>query len=100
MEDYSIERSGIPNLDFTGELIGQSDGPNPRVKIYRTKSAKFIGVMGANQKFATAQPFDKPVDLINWFKNVYGISPEVEDSIEDAAKHDDAFKAAWNVHVD
>lgn len=102
MEDYSIERGGIANLDFTGELIGQSGGPNPRVKIYRTKDIKYIGELKADQKLAQAQPFDKPADVISWFKNLnYGaVSPEVQDAIEDATKHDEAFKAIWNEHVD
>jgi hypothetical protein len=102
MEDYSIERGGISNLDFTGELIGQSGGPNPRVKIYRTKDLKYIGELKADQKLAQAQHFDKPVDVINWFKTLnYGsVSPEVQDTIEDATKHDDGFKVIWNEHVD
>jgi hypothetical protein len=102
MEDYSIERAGIRNLDFTGELIGQSAGPTPRVKIYRTKAGKFVGEVNANQKMAAAQAFDKPADLIIWFKsqNAGTVSPEVQDAIEDATKHDEAFKAVWNEHVD
>ena len=103
MEDYSIERAGIPNLDFTGDLIGQSAGPAPTVKIYRTKALKYVGELRANQKFAQAQgDYDKPIDLINWFKTVnYGnLAPEVEDAIEDASKNDAGFKAAWNMYVD
>jgi hypothetical protein len=100
MEDYSIERAGIANLDFTGELIGQSTGPVPRIKIYRTKANKYVGETGANQKMAQAEPFDNPAVLINWFKSTTGITGEIQDAIEDAAKHDEAFKAAWNEHVD
>jgi hypothetical protein len=100
MEDFSIERAGISNLDFTGELIGQSAGPTPRIKIYHTKVGKFVGEMNANLKMAQAQHFDNPAGLINWFKNTAGITGEIQDAIEDAAKHDDAFKAAWNEHVD
>ena len=100
MEDYSIERAGIANLDFTGELVGQSSGQFPRIKIYRTKGLKFIGESKVNQKMSEAQHFDKATDVISWFKNRFTITPEIEDAIEDAAKHDDAFKAAWNEHVD
>jgi hypothetical protein len=100
MEDYSIERAGIPNLDFIGELIGQSGGPSPRIKIYCTKALKFIGQLRADQKITEAQHFDKPADLINWFKNTTNITSDVQDAIEDAAKHNDAFKAAWNEHID
>lgn len=103
MQDYSIERTGIPNLDFTGDLIGQNGGPVSTVKIYRTKANKYVGELRANQKFAQAQgDFNTPQDLINWFKTVnYGtaITADVQDAIEDATKHDDAFKAAWNVYV-
>jgi hypothetical protein len=100
MEDFSLERAGIANLDFTGDLIGQSTGPTPRIKIYRTKDNKFVGEMNANQKMAQAQHFDNPVALINWFRNLTGITADIQDAIEDAAKQDDAFKAAWNEHVD
>jgi len=102
MEDYSIERAGIANLDFTGELIGQSGGPSPKIRIYRTEALKFVGEWRADLKMAQAQHFDKPIDLINWFKilNGGGVNPDVQDAIEDAAKHDEAFKAAWNEHVD
>ena len=100
MESFSIERVGIPNLDFTGELIGQSGGPAPRVKIYRTQALKFIGQLNANQKISEAQHLDKAPDLINWFKNPYTIPPEAQEAIEDATNHDEVFKAAWNEHVD
>jgi len=102
MEDYSIERAGIANLDFTGELIGQSSGPIPKVKIYRTKALKFVGELKAEQKMAMAQHYDKPIDLITWFRSMNGgpVSTDVQDAIEDATKHDDAFKAAWNERVD
>jgi hypothetical protein len=100
MEDFSIERAGIANLDFTGELIGQSSGPTPRIKIYRTKDKKFIGEMNANQKMAQAQNFENPQALINWFRTLVGITADIQDAIEDAAKNDEAFKAAWNEHVD
>ena len=102
MEDFSIERAGVANLDFTGELIGQSGGPSPKIKIYRTKALKFVGESRADLKMAQAEHFDKPIDLINWFKslNGYTVSPDVQDAIEDATKNDDAFKAAWNEHVE
>jgi hypothetical protein len=100
MEDFSIERAGVANLDFTGELIGQSTGSTPRIKIYRTKAGKYVAEISTNQKMAQAGHFDNPVVLINWFKNTTGITGEIQDAIEDATKHDEAFKAAWNEHVD
>ncbi len=100
MENYSIERLGIPNLDFDGELIGQSTGATPRIKIYRTRGQKYVGQIDANQKFSNAQAFDKPDAVVAWFRNNCGITPEVEGAIEGAAGNDEGFKAAWNVHVD
>lgn len=100
MQDYSIERVGIPNLDFTGELIGQSGGPTPQVKIYRTKSLKFVGENRVNIKMAQAEHFENPAALITWFRNSTGITPVIQDAIEDATKNDEAFKSAWNDHVD
>jgi len=49
---------------------------------------------------AQAQHFDTAPIMINWFRGTSGITPEIEDAIEEAAKHDDGFKAAWNEHVD
>ena len=100
MEDFSIERAGVANLDFTGELIGQSAGPTPHIKIYRTKGGKYIGQTNAHQKMAQAQHFDTAPIMINWFRSTTGISAEIEDAIEEAAKHEDGFKAWLNEHVD
>jgi hypothetical protein len=102
MQDYSIERQGISNLDFTGEIIGQSSDPNPAIKIYRTAAQKFIGQWGANLKMSQAQHFDNPTLLINWFRQINGgsLRTDAQDAIEMAASKDDAFKAAWNEHVE
>jgi hypothetical protein len=51
MEDFSIERAGVANLDFTGELIGQSAGPTLLIKIYRSKAGKHVGETNANLKW-------------------------------------------------
>jgi hypothetical protein len=101
MQDYSIERLGIPNLDFTGELIGQSYGQIPKIKIYKTNGGKFVGQQEANQQLSRAEHFDSAPLLIDWFKATDGcITPEVESAIEDAANHDNSFRTAWNVRVD
>ncbi len=101
MQDFSIERSGVPNLDFTGELIGQNYSSNPTIKIYKTKAGKFVGQQDANLKLSRAEYFETAPLLINWFKIPHGvISPDAELAIEDAANRDDSFKTAWNVHVD
>ena len=102
MEHYTIERTGIPNLDFDGEIIGTSGGTSPRVKIYRTKGLQYVAQLDANLKFSKAQHFDKPDGVIAYFRNMASPSPlpqDCEDAIEDAATHDDGFKAAWNEHV-
>jgi len=102
MENHNIERAGVANLDFTGDLIGQSGGPNPGIKIYRTKALKFVGECRADLNMAQAQHFDEPRVLINWCKwlNSGAVSPEAQAAIEDAAKNDESFKAVWNEHVD
>ena len=102
MQDYSIERQGIANLDFTGEIIGQSNDPNHVIRIYRTAAKKFIGQWGANLKMSEAQHFDNPTLLITWFKNFNAgaLRSDAQDAIEQAASNDDAFKTAWNEHVD
>jgi len=100
MQNITIERQGIRNLDFTGEIIGQSGGAAPRIKIYRTAGREYVGQYNASVKFSEAQAFATPELVINYFRNTVGLTAEVEDAIEDAAGHDEAFKAAWNEHVD
>jgi hypothetical protein len=102
MDHYTIERTGIPNLDFEGEIIGSSGGTNPHVKIYRTKGLQYVAQINANMKFSQAQHFDKRDGVISYFRNVAAPSPlpqDYEDAIEDAAVRDDGFKALWNEHV-
>lgn len=99
MERYTIERTGIPNLDFDGEIIGTSGGASPRVKIYRTKGLQYVAQIDANLKFSKAQHFDKPDGVISYFRNVAGLTQDCEDAIEDATTHDDGFRAAWSEHV-
>ena len=102
MQEYTIERQGIANLDFAGEIIGQSSDTNPAIKIYRTEAKKFVGQWGANLKMSQAQHFDNPTLLINWFRQINGgsLRPDAQDAIEMAASKDDAFRAAWNERVD
>jgi hypothetical protein len=101
-QEYSIERVGIKNLDFTGTIIGSSSGPVPLLKIYRTKAGKYIGAMRADAERSKAMPFDKPEDLITWLKGEVGspINQVTQEAVEEAAKNDNIFKAAWNEHVD
>jgi len=101
-QEYSIERDGIPNLDFTGNLIGSSGGPAPQFRIYRTKAGKYIGEMRVDAKRSNTSHVDKPSDLIAWLRTEVGgpITPAAQDAVEEAAKSDDAFRAAWNEHVD
>lgn len=105
MQDFSLERNGIPNLDFTGDLIGQGSqmqsGP-VTVKIYRTKEGHYIGQLNANLKLSIADgPFVTPNDAIAWFKsrNYGGLTPDVQAAIENATQNDDGFKNAWNTYV-
>lgn len=100
-QEYSIERVGIKNLDFTGTLIGSSSGPAPLLKIYRTKAGKFIGASRADAERSNAKPFDKPDDLITWLKTEVGspINQAAQEAVEEATKNDNVFKAAWNEHV-
>ena len=101
-QEYSIERVGIPNLDFTGTIIGSSSDPAPMLKIYRTKAGKFIGALRVDAERSNARPFDKPGDLIIWLKGEVGspINQVAQEAVEEAAKNDNDFKAAWNEHVD
>jgi hypothetical protein len=104
MQDFSIERNGIPNLDFTGDLIGQgsqTQGYPPTAKIYRTKEGHYIGQLNASLKLSTADgPFNTPNEVIEWFKRLSGyLTPDVQAAIENATQIDDGFKKAWNDYV-
>lgn len=100
MQSFTIERQGIPNLDFTGELIGQNNYNPSTVKIYRTQAKKYIGQLRANQALSIADGgFDTPQQLFAWFIRNGGfadITPEIQAAIEDATTKDDGIKAAWN----
>ena len=58
--------------------------------------------MKLDAKRSKVTPFDKPSDLILWLRNEVGspITPAAQDAVEEAAKSDDAFRAALNEHVD
>jgi hypothetical protein len=45
MAEIKIERAGMKDLVFEGDVIGKSPKDNPEVKIYRTKGGKFVGAM-------------------------------------------------------
>jgi hypothetical protein len=101
MQDYSIERVGMSDLVFTGDLIGQGNGDKPRVKIYRTKTGKFIGELREDAQRSDANHFDKPADLVNWLRGrLAGIPLDVQVAIESAAKLDDSFKNYWTERVE
>ena len=101
MQDFTIERVGQPNLDFTGEMIGQSSGVNPKIKIYRTKAGHYVGEIAKDSKRSDANCFDKPDLVVNWFRTlVGGISVDVQAAIEAATTKDEGFKKLWNQHVD
>jgi|SRR5580704_218280 hypothetical protein len=101
MQDYTIERVGRPDLDFTGELIGQSSAANARLKIYRTKGGEFIAEVRVDPQRSEANPFSKPADLVAWVRNDLGvITEEAQAAIEQAAKNDAAFETYWTEHVE
>ncbi len=101
MQDYNIERIGLPNLLFTGDLIGQSGGGDPQIRIFRTKAAKFIGELVHPSNRNEADHFDKPADLVNWLKRkLSAITPAAQAAIEDAVKHDEAFQSYWTEKVE
>jgi len=101
MQDFTIERVGLPNLDFTGELIGQSPDVNPRIKIYRTKVGHYVGEIPKDSKRSEAGYFEKPDLVVNWFRTLVGsINFDVQAAIEAATTKDEEFKKAWNQHVE
>lgn len=101
MQDFSIVRVGKSDLVFNGELIGQSGGAKPRVKIYRTKAAKYIGEISVDAQRSDADHFDKPTDLVGWLsKHLNSITIEAQTAIEAAAKQDETFKAFWTEKVE
>ena len=101
MQNYSIERVGKPDLAFEGELIGQSPGPKPEIRIYRTKAGQFIGQVAIDSIRSKADHFAKPADLIAWIKApTNSISLEAQGAIEAAAKTDESIKAFWTERVE
>ncbi|HZQ20450.1 MAG TPA: hypothetical protein VFA90_17280 [Terriglobales bacterium] len=101
MQTYKIERVGIADLEFDGDVIGQSAGAKPQVRIYRTNTSHYILTIAADAERARAQRFDKPIDLVNWLKAQLGsITIDAQSAIEAAAKNDDTFKTYWTERVE
>jgi hypothetical protein len=101
MDDFTIERLGKSDLTFTGELIGQSNGPNPLLKIYRTKAAKFVGELRKEPHRSEANHFDKPGDLVAWVQSrLNGIPEDAQAAIEKARAADKEFGTFWTEHVE
>jgi hypothetical protein len=101
MQDFTIERVGQSDLVFNGDMIGQSGGPRPMLKIYRTKGGKFIAQVSRDAERSVAEPFDQPSLLVSWLRSLLcGISEEAQVAIEGAAKNDDAFRKFWTDRVE
>jgi hypothetical protein len=101
MQEFTIERVGLPNLDFSGEVIGQSDGPNPQIKIYRTKAGHYVAAFQRDSKRSDAVHYDQPEPVVNWLKTLSGsITPAAQSAIESAAEHDEGFKKLWNERIE
>ena len=100
MQDFSIVRLGKPDLVFTGDLIGKSTAAKPRCQIYRTKGGKYIGQLAIDALRSEAEPFDKPAELVNWFKSKIGLLIDVQEAIEASARQDQTFKDFWTEKVD
>ncbi len=101
MPDITIERVGKADLTFSGELIGQSNGQSPVLKIYRTKAGKFVGELRKDAHRADAEHFEKPGDLVNWVRARLGaVSEDAQVAIEKARESDEQFKAFWTEHIE
>ena len=102
MEQFTIERVGLPNFDFTGELIGADGQMNPNIRIYRTQGGQYVGAIRVDARRSNAGHFATPDLLIKWFKDNAGgqVVPDVQIAIEAAATKDEGFKKAWNEHIE
>jgi hypothetical protein len=102
MQDFTIEQVGLPDLDFTGDLIGANADVNPRIRIYRTKGGQYVGAVTVDPKRSNTGHFQTPDLLVNWFKDMFNgsITPDCQTAIEAAATKDDGFKKAWNEHIE
>ena len=99
MQDYSIEQVDQPDLVFTGDVIGQSTGQTPMLRIFRTKGGKFIAAILSDRTRSQTATFDKPGDLVAWLERTITMTAELQLAIENAAKNDDTFKAFWTQRV-
>ena len=100
MQDYSIEQVEKPDLVFTGDVIGQSAGQTPALRIFRTKGGKFIAALLSDRTRSQTGTFDKPGDLVAWLERITSITAELQLAIENAAKNDEMFKAFWTQRVE
>ena len=57
MQNFAIERVGQADLVFNGDLIGQSPGQIPLLRIYRTEAGKFIARVSRDPERSIASAF-------------------------------------------
>ena len=113
MEKHTIKRTGLPPIVFTGEQITSASnqyGPNGHrnrwyeIEIYRTKGGRYVASVNYYTQWQgesddlTADSFDSAGEVIDWLrlKCTDGLLDEVEQkTVEEAAKNDPAFAAAW-----
>lgn len=112
MKKLIIKRDGIPPISFTGKLIGTSSGYTQThrravITIHRTKGGKFIAVISCktrqyDERYGTeAASFATAAGVIDWLKQDNDmLNPLSQEAVEEAAKVDPEFAAAWVEEVE
>ncbi len=118
MEKHTINRDGLPPIAFTGEQIASANNAMGRnghanrwfaVRIYRTKGGRYVASFGSFTQWqgesdhCTAASFDTAAEVIEWLrlKDDDGLLGAIsQKAVEEAAKADPGFAAAWVEEVD
>jgi hypothetical protein len=112
-EQMTVNRDGLPPISFRGEQIGSGSSREndstcwQEVAIYRTRAGKYVVQVShitcwqGEASRNTARSFTSAAEAVTWLRNPDAmLSAAAQSAVEDAAKSDDAFAAAWVEEVD
>lgn len=118
MEQVTVTRDGQPPIRFTGEELANASnyshqGPNQNrwtvVTIWKTKGGKYVARVvrrtqwqGESDRYS-ATSAATPEEIIKWLQgddDATSLGSVSQEAVEDAAKQDPAFAAAWVEEVE
>jgi len=108
MEKIILKRDGFPPIVFIGEEIGSGStawngGRKTHITLHRTARGRYVATVERltqwerERDHTEAEAFDTVPEVIAWLKGDYSdtLGSASQEAVEEAAKNDPAFAAAW-----